>query len=468
MGSVIRLEDFEEKEISIDSLTDKKSIKQFKALIDSIKGGSIVIDTSKCQLVEVDINSRIKKDNEKVLEILKLNDNAIICKTFGYVGNFTYDNKITFDITYRFGKKLLNRMIAVSNGFDFYTIDLDHKAARNNAQSSYGQLILYLNFILQLEKIGTLGLPKSYTPVRHHGHTLKGKVDINRFIKKDIPFLGRISSVRNEQHYAQEIIDLLHAALVIVEKSQIGKIVSQRVFQIRNLTANHANNRFVNEHIIQNALNHKSIRNSLYAKYKPVLKFAEFIIKNTSNSKTGTTTSNSLIFDVSLLWESYLYNLLKNKCNTDDCEVLHEDPLLTYKDSFFERYMYPDITIKKDGKVLVLDAKSKRMNMRKGGNVSGGVKRDDFYQIHTYMSYYNNQKNLIGGGLLYPITKELNRNKAYSDNWLGDANSNFFVDGIDNLLNIDNLNNGDFKTHIKECENRFTERISEFFHQNET
>jgi 5-methylcytosine-specific restriction endonuclease McrBC regulatory subunit McrC len=259
----------------------------------------------------------------------------------------------------------------------------------------------------------------------------------------------------------------LHAALVIVEKSQIGKIVSQRVFQIRNLTSNHTNKRFINEQIIQNALNHKSIRNSLYAKYKPVLKSAESIIKNASNSKTGATASISFIFDVSLLWESYLYNLLKNKFKTDDCEVLHEDSLSTYKDSFFERHMYPDITIKKDGKVLVLDAKSKRMNMRKGGNVSGGVKRDDFYQIHTYMSYYNNQKNLIGGGLLYPITKELNRNEAYSDNWLGDTNSYFFVDGIDNLDNIDNLQNGDFETHIQGCENRFTERISEFFHQNE-
>ncbi len=454
----INLEDFGEKEIDIVS-------REGKLLDKLIKGGSIVIDTSKCQLVEVDTNSRIKKDNEKVLEILKLFINAIICKTFGYVGSFTYDNKRTFNITYRFGEKLLNRMIAVSNGFDFYTID--HNTESNNAQSSYGQLSLYLNFILQLEKLATLGLPKIYTPVHHHGHTLKGKVDINRFIKKDIPFLGRISSVRNEQHYVQEIIDLLHAALVIVEKSQIGKIVSQRVFQIRNLTSNHTNKRFINEQIIQNALNHKSIRNSLYAKYKPVLKSAESIIKNTSNSKTGTTTSNSLIFDVSLLWESYLYNLLKNKCNTDGCEVLHEDPLLTYKDSFFERYMYPDITIKKDGKVLVLDAKSKRMNMRKGGNVSGGVKRDDFYQIHTYMSYYNNQEDLIGGGLLYPITKELDKNEAYSDNWLGDTNSYFFVDGIDNLHNIDNLQNGEFETHIQGCENSFTERISEFFHQNE-
>jgi 5-methylcytosine-specific restriction endonuclease McrBC regulatory subunit McrC len=450
----INLEDFGEKEIDIVS-------REGKLLDKLIKGGSIVIDTSKCQLVEVDTNSRIKKDNEKVLEILKLNDNAIICKTFGYVGSFTYDNKITFNITYRFGEKLLNRMIAVSNGFDFYTID--HNTESNNAQSSYGQLSLYLNFILQLEKLATLGLPKIYTPVRHHGHTLKGKVDINRFIKKDIPFLGRISSVRNEQHYVQEIIDLLHAALVIVEKSQIGKIVSQRVFQIRNLTANHANNRFVNEHIIQNALNHKSIRNSLYAKYKPVLKFAEFIIKNTSNSKTGTTTSNSLIFDVSLLWESYLYNLLKNKCNTDGCEVLHEDPLLTYKDSFFERYMYPDITIKKDGKVLVLDAKSKRMNMCKGGNFSGGVKRDDFYQIHTYMSYYNNQEDLIGGGLLYPITKELDKNEAYSDNWLGDTHLNFFVDGIDNLLNIENDSPENFINHIVDCENKFTKRIFDVF-----
>jgi 5-methylcytosine-specific restriction enzyme subunit McrC len=62
-------------------------------------------------------------------------------------------------------------------------------------------------------------------------------------------------------------------------------------------------------------------------------------------------------------------------------------------------------------------------------NSAGDVDREDFFQIHTYMAYYNGKQehNLKLGGLLYPIEAEYKNNKYPS--MLHDK-TQFIVDGI--------------------------------------
>ena len=68
-------------------------------------------------------------------------------------------------------------------------------------------------FIQNLEKAFLLRLPKAYKSIEHHEMKLKGKIDINKFIKYDIPFQGKISSVSREQkEISLEFIDLFYLA----------------------------------------------------------------------------------------------------------------------------------------------------------------------------------------------------------------------------------------------------------------
>jgi 5-methylcytosine-specific restriction endonuclease McrBC regulatory subunit McrC len=130
-----------------------------------------------------------------------------------------------------------------------------------------------------------------------------------------------------------------------------------------------------------------------------------------------------------------------------DWEVIHEDTLTVYENQFYSRHMYPDIVMKKDNKIMVFDAKYKRMKFRgRDNNGAGNLDRNDFFQINTYMAYYDKQKDLdvITGGLLYPIEKEFDcrfndeeckedykKLKAHSNNWFGNDKTKFIVDGID-------------------------------------
>jgi hypothetical protein len=75
-------------------------------------------------------------------------------------------------------------------------------------------------FVQNLEKAFLLGLPKAYRSIDHHEMKLKGKIDINQFIKYDIPFQGKVSSVSREQKGIQEIIDVLYKAVKVIDKSK--------------------------------------------------------------------------------------------------------------------------------------------------------------------------------------------------------------------------------------------------------
>ncbi|MFW1908840.1 5-methylcytosine restriction system specificity protein McrC [Acinetobacter ursingii] len=98
-----------------------------------------------------------------------------------------------------------------------------------------------------------------------------------------------------------------------------------------------------------------------------------------------------------------------------------------YKKQFYRRAIFPDLIMKHrtTGKVIVLDAKFKKMGMQ-----NNDIDRSDLHQIHSYSGYYQN--NLIASGLIYPLSKQLDIDKSYSDTLYGNNNNDvlFIVDGI--------------------------------------
>ena len=130
---------------------------------------------------------------------------------------------------------------------------------------------------------------------------------------------------------------------------------------------------------------------------------------------------------------------------------------------FYQRKIIPDIVMKKASDVLVFDTKYKKMTMQgKNKNGAGDVDRNDFFQINTYMSYYQNHPdkyNVKIGGLLYPIEKSFKENKdiCHSQTWFGNLNSKFIVDGID-LSDLKEDNENKFASIVKR-EQKFIEGI---------
>ena len=139
------------------------------------------------------------------------------------------------------------------------------------------------------------------------------------------------------------------------------------------------------------------------------------------------------------IWEMYLKSILKKKFLKDGW-IIRNDKITTYKEKDFRRTLIPDIILEKGDDVMVWDAKYKRMEFD-----YFDYDRSDFFQIHTYISYFKENKNVIAGGLLYPLSKEFNnirqeKNKANSLYSEEKNKINFIVDGIDySQINEENI-----------------------------
>jgi len=396
---------------------------------------------------------RLKNEDDLIISIKKYSDDKYQAQTGNYIGKFVWDG-LEIDIKSRFNNKFLERMLNFIN--DVFLDDVSVFNAKEGDDLDYSKFIIYYMFIQKLEKAFLLGLPKSYQSIKHHEMKLKGKIDINRFIKHDIPFKGRISSTSREQKEIQEIIDVLYKAVSIIDKEVKNNngISTKNISHIKTHLKQHKSNRYVSNETISKSIKSKALQNPIFTPYKKVLEYAKFIINanNLEEKPKGSKETFGFLVNVAELFEIYLYKLLQKEF--PDWEVKHEPELEVYpKPLFYHRHMFPDIVMKKDRKVLVFDAKYKRMNFNSGigDGKYGDLDRSDFFQIHTYMSYYQNQKDLtlIAGGLLYPIEEEFDcrfndkkckkdySNKVtHSKSWLGNDKVKFIVDGID-LSKID-------------------------------
>jgi 5-methylcytosine-specific restriction endonuclease McrBC regulatory subunit McrC len=180
------------------------------------------------------------------------------------------------------------------------------------------------------------------------------------------------------------------------------------------------------------------------------------------NNEKGKEQTFGFVIDVSKLFELYLVKLLRLHFG-NEWEVKHEDPLHVYKGLFYSRNMFPDIVMKNrtTEQLLVFDAKYKRMKFRGTKEGVWDLDRSDFFQIHTYMSFYKSEGyDVIAGGLLYPMEKIYDVNKCFSKSLFGkNDNTKFVIDGIE-LAKLKS------KKSFRCREKRFIERIKKIMGSN--
>ena len=147
----------------------------------------------------------IKNEDDLIISIKKDGENYL-AQTGNYVGKFVWKG-LEIDIKSRFSNTFLERMLNFTN--DIFLDDVSITGNQVKEDFDISKYIIYYMFVQNLEKAFLLGVPKAYKSIEHHEMKLKGKIDINKFIKYDIPFQGKISSVSREQKEIQEIIDVL-------------------------------------------------------------------------------------------------------------------------------------------------------------------------------------------------------------------------------------------------------------------
>ena len=441
---------YEEKPLSDNqlmadfNLRNKKELKQLRNKLFS----SVFSLTTKCKLLEqIQLfgfkNNRSKLDAEEQL-ILKLyakdsanGDRQYFIQT-GLFAGVIYHQGYQINITSKYGDIFLRRMLNYVN--DIYIDNQKIDAVKSNETNEFQNIIAYL-FIQSLEKASLLGLPKVYKNNSLHSYKVRGKVDINAYLKKSIPFSGKLTSTLREQVYVQEIVDVLYFACTVLEKN-FGKEIHRKVMGTLQILKQNFSGNYPSHKSIEKAKGHISLQNPIFSGFKKVIEYAEIIIKEqdlVASNIIKTSKTQGYLFDISELFELYLEKLLRRYFV--DWHVTGQEELIIYPNHFLKRKMYPDLVLKhkETGKVLVFDAKFKTMRL-----VKNDLDREDLYQIHSYIQYY--QPNVVLGGLIYPLSKDNNSNTTYANSLFENKQNNtgFVVDGIflpDGISEIEIINN---------------------------
>lgn len=402
--------------------------------------------------------NKLEDDEQLILKLYKKQNNETnevehIVQT-GLFAGVVYHNGCEFSINCAYGKPFLQRMLNFLN--DVYVDTKEVKADKNTKTNPFQHILAHL-FIHALERSAALGLPQVYQQKTQRSQKVRGSVDINAYLRQDMPFQGKLTTKYKEQGYVQEIIDVLYLACDTLKKT-FGIKYLYPILNLYQMLKAQYSGRFVNQAVIDCAKNHRALHNPMFRGFKRILEFAEIILNDwdLQNKDSSDKQTYGYLFDISQLFEVYLEKLLSH--HFSDWSVSGQQQLTLYPNQFYKRSMYPDIVLKhlESEKVIVLDAKFKKMRLR-----YQDLNRSDFYQIHTYMQYYG--ANLLFGGLVYPLSVEHNLQATYSDSSFDNLGHNhkFIVDGIElNDASLDTMSIEDIVIR----ENAFIKRLQDLIH----
>mgnify|MGYP001289471492 FL=1 len=359
-----------------------------------------------------------------------------------YIGgiNFTYKKEdVSITINPRFGDMVLYEMFEELFNIKF---SKGMSSFKSQKKSYYLKILISYIWLQEMAKANRHGLPRKKGLKKHEGYSIKGRLLIMPSIKS-IHKTGKLISARKEQYYDQTVLKILYEAYCILRKDYcLGNLnISDNAQDaIHQMETQFIDSSFIKPHDF-NAIKYHPI----YQRYKEVVNLSWQIIQSQPgyNSQDSQATVSGFFLDMAEIWECYVRSILKKHISSG--WKIIDSQYEVYKEMFFRRRIIPDIVMKKGDNYCVFDAKYKHMKYRTSiGSYAGDVDRNDFFQIHTYMSYLKSKGNMIMGGLIYPVTKEHdgNANKLPCALYGTDNDTCFFADGPnigDNSINYENF-----------------------------
>ena len=255
------------------------------------------------------------------------------------------------------------------------------------------QLLIYL-FPKYLQAALRKGFYKEYQRFSHNDSHVKGVIDVGNHLKRNVPFMGNIAYTTREFTYDNPLMQLIrHTIEYIKNQKNFGVLLDSNRENITEITRVTSAYKLADRAKIIRMNKIKPIRHAYFREYR---KLQELCLMILSQEKHGLGDQeqkiHGILFDVSWLWEEYIYTLLlkdfihpRNKDKTDGISVF----------SNRERKVFPDF-YRKELKI-VLDAKYKKLEF-----TEKGINREDLFQLISYSYILKAEK----AGLIFPSMEQ--------------------------------------------------------------
>jgi len=225
-----------------------------------------------------------------------------------------------------------------------------------------------------------LGLPKQYISKTRTLNKVKGTVHaLDYFISKE---QAKYKCTYREHSYNNPTVRLIASVFELLK----GNILISDMHQIRSSFL------IATEGIKKNRtelLATKNEANPFYQEYNEVITLSKRILKNDVATFGELSDTSAFLFDVSMLFEYFIKKLLVR----NEFKMLSKfNGTLTIETGTYQRKLRPDLLFEDDNGFYVFDVKYKSFDKRYG------VKREDLFQLHTYIGQYGNSHSIKGCG----------------------------------------------------------------------
>ena len=255
------------------------------------------------------------------------------------------------------------------------------------------QLLIYL-FPKYLQAALRKGLYKEYQRFSHNDSHVKGVIDVGNHLKKNLPFMGNVAYTTREFTYDNPLMQLIrHTIEYIKIQKSFGALLDSNRENMAEIVRVTPSYKLSDRAKIIRMNKIKPIRHAYFREYR---KLQELCLMILNREKHGLGYQeqkiHGILFDVSWLWEEYVYTLLpkdfihpRNKDKTDGISVF----------SNRERKVFPDFYDRE--RKIVLDAKYKKLEF-----TEKGINREDLFQLISYSYILKAEK----AGLIFPSMEQ--------------------------------------------------------------
>jgi len=355
--------------------------------------------------IEENLNQQIENSNlilfnEKEYEknadqrFIKLRGNRwdnFSLETGNIIGHLSY-NDHHINIGSRFGDEFLRYIIADADGF----LEIDNLGAINMQVNNHWLIQYY--WTIKLKKAFRLGLPKVYEKQTTIRSKVKGNIDVAHFeLNKTIAKYK--STSRNHSFFCNQNLLILEAF-----KKVNNDFLSKELFAIKQAFSVAGRGEKRNN---QELLSVKKFTNPFYSDYNEVLSISKMLLENGAIDIGTKSPFSGFLFDVSMLFEYFIRKLFKR--NGFEINSKNENIYKIPTGTNYTRNLYPDLIATFENKTFLLDVKYKSFDNRYG------VKREDLFQLYTYLGQIANNIKVDYIGFVFPtndITKETLTNES--------------------------------------------------------
>ena len=329
-----------------EDLTDKSCIYDL-----SVKNGDMVMNTN------------------NIVGFIGIGDSQLTIRS-----RFADANQEDFFLHY-----MLEKVLAI-NVFDFM---------HQTADEQIFDFLIFL-FPALLKKAIKQGVFREYQSRHYDDAYTKGRVDVARFIRKDIPFAGHVAYQTREYSADNDMNQLIRHTIEYIKTKKLGNeypyarllTVDDEIKSAVSLINAHTSTYQLQNRQLVIFRNLKSLRHPYFSAYLPLQRLCVQILRH-QGLKYGQDKEkiHGILFDVSWLWEEYLNTLLRPMGFLHPDNRKHKGALYLFETN--KKPRFPDFYLND----IVLDAKYK-----------GEVQRDDYHQMITYQYILNGRM----GGFISP------------------------------------------------------------------